>query len=84
MTRRFAGDIFQGVGSLQRPTDNSVLLSYFPNLYNLNKPRKEIDPTAAKKTGGFAGVPQFGGAKLMQRHEETGSPVFGGPQSAYK
>jgi hypothetical protein len=78
MARRFAGSVFESAAGSSDDPSKSVLAKYFPGVYDLSKAfsKPEEGGTAFRRTGGFAGVPAFGGAKPMKRHAETGVPSF--------
>jgi hypothetical protein len=84
---RFAGDIFGSQGqSFAEDSARSVLLDYFPDLRDLSRSKKTGEKEAApQKTGGFAGIPEFAGAKPLQSSALTPVPVFAGSsRSGYK
>jgi len=85
---RFAGDVFGSQGqSFSEDSARSVLLDYFPDLRDLSRSKKsrEEKEAAPQKTGGFAGIPEFAGAKPLQSSALTPVPVFAGSsRSGYK
>jgi hypothetical protein len=81
MATRFAGSVFERLAGSSDDPSKSVLAKYFPGLYDLSKSYSETGEgeKVFRRTGGFAGVPAFGGAKPMKRHAERGVPAFTKP-----
>lgn len=83
---RFAGDIFGPQGqNFAEDSDRSLLLDYFPDLRDLSRSKKTREEAAPRRTGGFAGIPEFAGAKPLQSSSLTPVPVFAGSsRNSYK